>query len=213
MDKTGARGGPRGLDPLQIVAAAMDLLEAEGEAGFSIRKLGVRVGCDPMAVLYHFGSREGLERAIVEALAAKVTLPDAADPWDRRLMALAMEYRALALRHPNAFKLLLRFWIAGPVDQRLAEYGYACFAEAGHPDDAVADLCIGWYAAILGLAAADAGGLLRPSPETLGSLANLDASQFPVTTRLRSSLENQRERGVFEEFAERLAAAVRLSSG
>jgi AcrR family transcriptional regulator len=189
------------------------LLEAEGEAGFSVRKVAARVGCDPMAVLYHFRNKEGLERAIVEWLAGQVALPDAARPWNQRLMALAIEYRGLARRHPHAFPLLLRFWAAGPVDQRLAEYGYACFAEAGHPDDAVADLCLGWYAAILGLAAADAGGLLRPPPDAARRLADLDAARFPVTSRLRSSLAHQGERAVFESFAARLVEAVRLPAG
>jgi hypothetical protein len=87
-------------------------------------------------------------------------------------------------------------------------HGYACFAEAGHPDDAVADLCLGWYAAILGLAAADSGGLLRPSAEAAQSLADLDASRFPVTSRLQSSLAHQGERDIYHDFARLLVRAV-----
>jgi len=210
MKASSARTGPRGLDPQQIVEAAVELIEADGEAGFSVRKVGARVGCDPMAVLYHFGTRQGLERAIVEWLASKIALPDVMEPWDQRLMALAMAYRALARRYPKAFPLLMRFWTTGPVDQRLAEFGYACFAEAGHPDDAVADLCLGWYAAILGLAAADAGGLLNPSPDAARALVTLDASRFPVTSRLRPSLERQTDRDLYEGFAAVLVRAVSL---
>ncbi len=47
-----------------MVAAALELMEAGGEVGFTLRKLGVRVGCDPMSILYHFKSKEGLYRAM-----------------------------------------------------------------------------------------------------------------------------------------------------
>ena len=57
--------GPRGLSREPMIRAAIELLESAGEAGFSIRKLGERLGCDPMAVLYHFKSREGAEMSSV----------------------------------------------------------------------------------------------------------------------------------------------------
>jgi len=146
----------------------------------------------------------------LEWLARKVALPDLVEPWDQRLLALAMAYRALAWRYPKAFPLLLWFWTAGPVDQRLAEYGYACFADAEHLDDAVADLCLGWYSAILGLEAADAGRLPNPSPDASRALVNLDATRCLVTSRLRPSLERQTDRDLYEGFAAVLVRAVSL---
>jgi AcrR family transcriptional regulator len=210
MVRQASRTGPKGLDPSVILEAAVALLEQEGEAGFSVRKLAACVGCDPMAVLYHFGNKDGLERAIAEWLAGQIALEEADAPWDARLMALAMQYRALARRYPKSFPLLLRFWTTGPADLRLAELGYAALAEAGHSDVDVVDLCLGLYASILGLAAADAGGLLQAaSPKAIRSLAELDPAQFPMTTRIMPSLGHQRDRDVFTFFAARLIAAVK----
>jgi len=209
IDRT-SRTGPKGLDPGVILAAAVILLEQEGESGFSVRKLAARVGCDPMAVLYHFRTKDGLERAIGEWLAERVTLKNASAPWEERLMALALQYRDLACRYPKSFPLLLRFWTTGPADLRLAEYGYAAFAEAGHADLEIVDLCLGWYASILGLAAAEAGGLLKAaSPEAIAALAEMDPTTFPLTTRLRPSLAGQPGRDVFASFAARLVGAAR----
>ncbi|MBN3785001.1 TetR family transcriptional regulator, partial [Burkholderia sp. Ac-20345] len=92
--------GPRGLDKDAIVAAALALLEDVGEAAFSVRKLAQSVGCDPMSVLYHFKSKEGLSRAIANALSRSLVPVDAALPWRERLRDLARQYRALALRYP-----------------------------------------------------------------------------------------------------------------
>jgi AcrR family transcriptional regulator len=209
LARLAARTGPKGLDPGAILDAAVALLEQEGEAGFSVRKLAARFGCDPMAVLYHFGNKDGLERAIGEWLAAKIALKDPGAPWDERLMALALQYRDLACRYPKSFPLLLRFWTTGPADLRLAEQGYAAFAEAGHSDPDIVDLCLGWYASILGLAAAEAGGLLRAaSPEAIAALAEIDPAQFPLTARLRPSLAQQHDRDVFAGFAALLVKGV-----
>jgi AcrR family transcriptional regulator len=210
MNIRASRTGPRGLDPGTILDAAVALLEQEGAAGFSVRKLAARVGCDPMAVLYHFGNKDGIERAIGEWLAERIALTNPDAPWDERLMALALQYRDLACRYPRSFPLLLRFWMTGPADLRLAEYGYAAFAEAGHADPAIADLSAGWYASILGLAAAEAGGVLKAaSPAAMAALARMDTLKFPLTTRLRPALAEQPGRDVFASFAARLVDAVR----
>ena len=56
----------RKLNKDELVIAAVTLMEEAGDSGFSLRKLGERVGCDPMAVLYHFKSKEGLLRAMAD---------------------------------------------------------------------------------------------------------------------------------------------------
>ena len=56
-------------------SAALALLEDVGEA-FSVRKLAQSVGCDPMSVLYHFKSKEGLSRAIANALSRSLVPVD-----------------------------------------------------------------------------------------------------------------------------------------
>jgi len=42
------------------------MFSREGEVGFSVRKLSVSIGVDPMTVLHHFGSKEELLRRIAD---------------------------------------------------------------------------------------------------------------------------------------------------
>ena len=192
MSKKSVHPGPKGLSPDEIVKVAVALMEDEGENGFSIRKLASKVGCDPMAVLYHFRSKAGLERAMADALNAELTPVDPAAPWRARLAHLARQYRELALRYPRTFPLLMRFWVTGPADYRHAEMIYAALADAGLNDRQMVDVCFGLYASILGLAVAEVGGMLRPAtPEDIAEVKALPPEAFPVTTRLVSAFQEQ----------------------
>ncbi|MDN7614455.1 TetR/AcrR family transcriptional regulator [Burkholderia cepacia] len=165
--------GPRGLDKDAIVAAALALLEDVGEAAFSVRKLAQSVGCDPMSVLYHFKSKEGLSRAIANALSRSLVPVDATLPWRERLRDLARQYRALALRYPAAFALLQRHMSTGPADLAHIEAVHRALADAGIPRAALPSVCVGWYASVIGLAAAEAGGLTRAANDV--ELAEMEA--------------------------------------
>ena len=190
VKKNVQRPGPRGLSPQDIVAAAVELLEETDANGFSIRKLAAKVGCDPMAIHYHFKSKVGLERAMADALNAELRPVDATAPWRTRLADLAAQYRELALGHPRTFPLLQRFWTTGPADYRHAEMIHQALADAGFDDRQVVDLCFGFYASILGLASAEVGGLLRPaSPSDIAEVRGLPAAEFPMTTRLVPAFE------------------------
>ena len=165
--------GPRGLDKDAIVAAALALLEEVGEAAFSVRKLAQSVGCDPMSVLYHFKSKDGLSRAIANALSRSLVPVDATLPWRERLRDLARQYRALALRYPAAFALLQRHMSTGPADLAHIEAVHRALADAGIPRAALPSVCVGWYASVIGLAAAEAGGLTRAANDV--ELAEMEA--------------------------------------
>ena len=214
MRKKAVRPGPKGLAPDEIVKSAIALLEREGEAGFSIRKVAAAVGCDPMAVLYHFKSKAGLERAMADALNSELMPVDPAAPWRERLAALARQYRKLALRHPRTFPLLLRFWVTGPADYRHAEIIYRALADAGFDDRRTVDICFGWYASILGLAAAEVGGLLQPpSAEILDEVRGLSSTDFPTTTRLVETFADQEPGQIYDLMIETFLNGLEQSLG
>ena len=135
--------------------------KTSAKPAFSVRKLAQSVGCDPMSVLYHFKSKEGLSRAIANALSRSLVPVDPSLPWRERLRSLARQYRALALRYPAAFALLQRHMSTGPADLAHIEAVHRALADAGIPRAALPSVCVGWYASVIGLAAAEAGGLTR----------------------------------------------------
>lgn len=172
--------GPRGLSQDAMLESALALMEEAGEAGFSLRKLAGRVDCDPMAILHRFKSREGLERAMADALTARLPPVSAAGCWRDRLRDHARGYRALALAHPAGFGLLRRHFSTGPADFPQIEAVHQALAEAGAERARIPALCLGWHGAVIGLCLAETGGLIRAAtPEEAAELAALPAEAYP----------------------------------
>jgi len=177
--------GRRGLDRNAILDAAFDLLSRDGEVGFSVRKLGVSIGVDPMTVLHHFGSRDQLLRRIADRALATVALPLPSADWRADLRHVAASYRDLAHRHPRVFHLHFRFHATGPADHASSEVVYRALRKAGLADAEAAGLGLAFYAFILGYALAEAEGLLRPIGEDdEAELRSLDPLACPATLAL-----------------------------
>jgi AcrR family transcriptional regulator len=177
--------GRRGLDRNDILDAAFTMLSREGEAAFSVRKLGVSIGIDPMTVLHHFRSRHELLREIADRALSTVELPLPSDDWKADLRAVAHAYRDLARRHPRLFHLHFRFHATGPADHTSSEVVYRALRRTGLSDAETAGLGLAFYAFILGFALAEAEGLLRPVSDTeAAGLAALDPVSFPATRAL-----------------------------
>jgi len=100
-------------DPLsprarEIADAALELLEAEGPQGLSMRRLAERLGIRAPSIYKHLPDKEALEAAIIsrgfelqaeEFEAARQGARDA-------LTALAGAYRAFARAHPHLYRLM-----------------------------------------------------------------------------------------------------------
>lgn len=160
--------GQRGLDDGLLLAAALTEMERTGVESFSLRAAARAIGCDAAALIYHFGSREGLERAIADRLHANIVAPDPSLPWRDRLRGMARQYRKVAQSHPRTFPLLMRYWTTGPQDLALCDEAFHALKDAGVPEPLVPAVECGFYAALLGLCAGEAGGLIgRPNGQAL----------------------------------------------
>ncbi|MCP2254451.1 transcriptional regulator, TetR family [Prauserella aidingensis] len=107
------RMGPRRSTPLtrvEIAHAALELIDADGPDGFSMRKLGARLGVDAMAIYRRFDDRDELFDEIAAEMFRGVDV--AGLPWDRPWTELLVAYgtalRAALLRHPNALPVYAR---------------------------------------------------------------------------------------------------------
>jgi len=119
-----------------IVAAAMTLLDREGEAGFSMRKLAGELGVDPMAIYHYHANRKALMRDVLQALMEACELPEPGPDWRHDLRALCNGLRRLAHRHPGAFRVyeLYEDWIEA--EHRVHEAFHATLLRAGLPGPA-----------------------------------------------------------------------------
>lgn len=183
-----ADGRTGDLDRASIIAAAVIEMDAAGEAKFSLRKVAARLGCDPMAVIYHLGSREGLERAVAEAINSEVCLPDPRQDWRQRLVHIADEYRRVAHLHPNSFPLLQRFWATGPSDYVVFEAVYGALSTAGFGWQEVDDYGSIFFSAVLGFCTAEVRGMLAPEMPAAAApeVETLSAAHLPHVARIMS---------------------------
>jgi AcrR family transcriptional regulator len=175
----------KGVARETVIEAALELIDREGEAAFGVRPLAAALGLDPMTVLHHVGSRERAVRAAADLLLARLLLPPPSADWRAELTGVATAFRALALRHPRAFPLLLRFAATGPADYAQGERVYAALLASGLPEPRAAQLGLAFYALVIGLSAAEVGGMLHPaSDEEARELASLDPATHPASVRL-----------------------------
>ena len=111
----------------EIVAAARELLEAEGPEGLSMRRVADRLGIRAPSIYKHLPDKQALEAAVVsqgfDELAA--VFERAVRGADDPLGALARAYRAHATGHPHLYRLMTerpldRDRLAAGVEERAA---------------------------------------------------------------------------------------------
>jgi AcrR family transcriptional regulator len=92
----------------EIVAAAREVLEAEGREGLTMRRIGERLGIRAPSLYKHFPDKRALEAAIISAAFEEQAeiferaIEDSADP----LADLAATYRRYARDHPHLYRLM-----------------------------------------------------------------------------------------------------------
>jgi len=95
------------LSQRDIARAALELIDADGLAAFSMRKLGARLGTDPMTIYRRFEDQEDLFDEVAVEMFRGVPVEDL--PWDAAWPDLLDAYGSALhdalLRHPNALPL------------------------------------------------------------------------------------------------------------
>jgi|SRR5579859_2631627 len=101
-----------------VLAAALEIIDADGADGLSMRRLARALGRDPMILYRHAPNKAALLDGVAETILAQLTV-DPADPdWATQLRAVARHYRALALAHPHVVPLLVTRPLATPLALR-----------------------------------------------------------------------------------------------
>ncbi|MEV0361663.1 TetR/AcrR family transcriptional regulator [Nocardia fusca] len=90
-----------GLSPSRIVRAAIELADAEGLDGLSMRKIAERLGFTTMSLYRHVPGRDQLVDLMLDTVHGEVRPPAAAeDGWRARLESCARSGWELRRRHP-----------------------------------------------------------------------------------------------------------------
>ncbi|MEV8516333.1 TetR/AcrR family transcriptional regulator [Dactylosporangium sp. NPDC051484] len=126
------RGEQPTLSREQIVRAAIELLDSEGPAGLSMRRLGTRLGSGATSVYWHVANKDELLELAVDEVMGEVYVPEVGDTgWRVGASVLAMGMRAMLLRHPWVIGLLGMRPNLGPNAMRIGDRTVALLAAAG----------------------------------------------------------------------------------
>ncbi|GLQ57649.1 TetR/AcrR family transcriptional regulator [Devosia nitrariae] len=104
---------PRGEPPLsleRIVATAVELLDAQGVDGLSMRRLADRLGSGAMSLYWHVDSKEAVFDLALDSVLEYRGPPRAPAPqdWRGEVVHMLEDWRASMLRHPWSASLLPR---------------------------------------------------------------------------------------------------------
>lgn len=133
----------------RIVVAAITVLDAEGLAGLTMRRVARELDAGAMSLYRHVAGREELLDLVLEALEAEIPRPPVTGVWRADATALARGIRG-ALLHRRDLTLLLTARLGqGPAALAALEHALGIFRSAGFPvRDAVrANHALGTYVA------------------------------------------------------------------
>ncbi|MFE6969021.1 TetR/AcrR family transcriptional regulator [Isoptericola sp. NPDC057653] len=148
----------------QILRAALELTDEVGVERLSMRTVAERVSLSAMGLYRHFADKAEILDALVGRVLADVATGDLPAEWRPRLHAVAQQLLDAAVRHPEAFLLVLNRPYRAPEAIRVMEATYGILRDAGvDPDQLprverlVSTALIG-YAAAVGSGAFWSGG-------------------------------------------------------
>lgn len=123
---------PPRLTRERIVRAALAVIDADGPAAVTMRRLAAELGARPMSLYRHISSRDDLLDAVATHLLSGIAeLPDDGG-WEAGLRAWAAGYRQMALAHPRALPLIAARPVTGYLVRRGdVERALAGFRAAG----------------------------------------------------------------------------------
>jgi AcrR family transcriptional regulator len=104
-----ARRRPHPLTRDELLDAALAIVDAEGLAALTMRRLAEALGVEAMSLYYHVPSKETLLDWTTERMRSEMRLPDPLPGgWSDVLEAIFVEYRRVLAAHPNMLPLATR---------------------------------------------------------------------------------------------------------
>lgn len=119
------------LSRQRIIQSAITLLDAEGLAGLSMRRLADHLDAGAMSLYWYFSTKDELLRATTDAVLGEIVLDDLPEEWEASVRALASDLRAAIHRHPWLRQTLSSAPAAGPHGVAVIETILLTLAQSG----------------------------------------------------------------------------------
>ncbi|MFD9071020.1 TetR/AcrR family transcriptional regulator [Streptomyces lasiicapitis] len=99
-------GRPRRIDPEAIVDVARRILQEEGVAALSMRRVAKEIGATPMALYHHVRDKDELLMLTLAGTAATLPRPELPEDPRDRLLAVSLHMHGILLRLPWVVEVL-----------------------------------------------------------------------------------------------------------
>ncbi len=209
------RGGRRRRDPLTreaIVAAGLRVLDRDGLAGFSMRRVADELDTGAASLYWHVGSKDGLLDLIFDEVIGEQVeeIPDP-DPenWQEQFKGVARTIRNTIRRHRDIVEISIGRVPMGPNALRFSERVLAILRAGGVPDKLAVQSYLLVMSVVNGFtmdevgyeAETDAGSAppLEEGAEIVGEyLGSLPADQFSNVTEVATHFADADQDARFE---------------
>jgi AcrR family transcriptional regulator len=116
----------------EIVKASLELLDAEGLGGLSMRKLGAKLSAGATSIYWYVANKDELLELAYDEIWGEMSVPDPEEVgWRDAASVLAHSMRPVMLRHPWSADLLGRVPALGPNALHVADRMRVMFRHAG----------------------------------------------------------------------------------
>lgn len=116
----------------EIVSATVELLDAEGLSGLSMRKLGAKLSAGATSLYWYVANKDELLELAYDQVWAEMSVPDPEEVgWRDSAAVLAHSMRQVMLRHPWSADIVGRMPALGPHAMHVADRMRRMFKLAG----------------------------------------------------------------------------------
>ena len=125
-----AQGRAR-LSRERVLAGAVEVADADGIAGLTIRSLARELGVKPMSVYHHVANKDEILDGIVDIVFSQIELPSVEGEGRTEIHKRASSARSVLRGHPWAITLLASRTSPGPATLRHHDANIATLRRAG----------------------------------------------------------------------------------
>jgi AcrR family transcriptional regulator len=196
---------PKSLQPSELAAAALSVIDRDGLDALSLRGVAAELGMGTMSLYRYVDGRETLERLVVDLVLSEVelTVPPGT-PWTKGVTLVAERIRRAVLAHPAVVPLFMSHRHVALATKRAGNVLLGMLTEAGFSGARRVVAFRALLAYLVGALESQHRGPLSGSGTQ--ALAALPSAEFPF---LAETAKQARSVSAETEFREGLAIVLR----
>lgn len=172
-----------------IVATAVRIVETEGEAAASMRRIAAELGVAAMSLYNHVPNKATLLESVADWVGAQIVLKDdSSSDWDTRARALVYAFRDVARTYPNCMQLAMSRASMSPVGLGALEHALGMLKEAGFSERAALRVVRTVISFVIGAIATESLRTRAAQAAAESGFEPLSAAQFPHLAALGPTL-------------------------